>query len=146
MDNQNTLRLVGLALRAGRLEVGEDAAVDACQYKKARLLLLASDAAEGTVNRALHAAAECGCVPLETPWSKEELGAALGRKSCAVAAMTDLGMARAVTEKLAEADGARYVEAAERLRRKAERLEERKEKAARAKQGGKKPPAKYRKK
>ena len=97
MDNQNTLRLVGLALRAGRLEVGEDAAVDACQYKKARLLLLASDAAEGTVNRALHAAAECGCVPLETPWSKEELGAALGRKSCAVAAMTDLGMARAVT-------------------------------------------------
>ena len=102
MDNQNTLRLVGLALRAGRLEGGEDAAVDACQYKKARLLLLASDAAEGTVNRALHAAAECGCVPLETPWSKEELGAALGRKSCAVAAMTDMGMARAVTEKLAE--------------------------------------------
>ena len=97
MDNQNTLRLVGLALRAGRLEVGEDAAADACQYKKARLLLLASDAAE-------------------------------------------------VTEKLAEADGARYAGAAERLRRKAERLEERKEKAARAKQGGKKPPAKYRKK
>ena len=78
MDNQNTLRLVGLALRAGRLEVGEDAAADACQYKKARLLLLASDAAEGTVNRALHAAAECGCVPLETPWSKEELRSASG--------------------------------------------------------------------
>ena len=96
MAHENTLRLVGLALRAGRLEAGEDAAAEACQYRRARLVLLAADAAEGTASRALRAAGECGCVSLETPWSKAELGAALGRGSCAVAAVTDLGLAQAV--------------------------------------------------
>ena len=139
------LKLVGLALRAGKLEVGEDAVADACQYRKARLLLIAADAAEKSVSRALHAADESGCVPLMAPWSKEELGAALGRKSCAVAAVTDLGLAQAVVEKLAETDEERYGEAAGRLRRKAERLAERKEKTAKQ-QGGQKRPAKYRKK
>ena len=47
MAHENTLRLVGLALRAGRLEAGEDAAAEACQYRRARLVLLAADAAEG---------------------------------------------------------------------------------------------------
>ncbi len=141
------LKLVGLALRAGKLEAGEDAAADACQYRKARLLLIASDAAERSVSRALYTADESGCVPLMAPWSKEELGAALGRKSCAVAAVTDLGLARAVVEKLAETDEERYGEAADRLRRKAERLAERREKTAKAKQqGNQKRPVKYKKK
>ena len=56
MAHENTLRLVGLALRAGRLEAGEDAAAEACQYRRARLVLLAADAAEGTASRALRAA------------------------------------------------------------------------------------------
>ena len=135
MAHENTLRLVGLALRAGRLEAGEDAAAEACQYRRARLVLLAADAAEGTASRALRAAGECGCVSLETPWSKAELGAALGRGACAVAAVTDLGLAQAVAGKLAEADPARYSGAAERLLRKAERVRERRERSAGAERG-----------
>ena len=143
MAHENTLRLVGLALRAGRLEAGEDAAAEACQYKRARLALLAADAAGNTACRILRAAEACGCVLLETPWSKEELGAALGRGACAVAAVTDLGLAQAVAGELAETDPDRYGEAAERLRRKAERAAERRGKSPRAKQrGGKRGPGK----
>ena len=37
----NILSMAGLALRAGRLEVGDEAASDACREKRCRLLLTA---------------------------------------------------------------------------------------------------------
>ena len=39
------------------------------------------------------------------PCTKEELGAALGRNSCAVAALTDKGLAAAVAADLAQTNG-----------------------------------------
>ena len=44
--------LLGLALRAGRLAVGEEPVGAACRGHKAYLLLLASDAADNTIRRA----------------------------------------------------------------------------------------------
>ena len=52
----NTVTLLGLALRAGRLEAGEDCARDACKAKACRLLLVARDASDGTARRAMFAA------------------------------------------------------------------------------------------
>ena len=124
----SALSMMGLALRAGRLEPGEDPAGDACREKRCRLLLTASDAAENTLRKAERFAGEGQCLALALPYGKAELGAALGRGSCAVAAVTDLGLAQAIVEKLAQADRARYGEAAERLRVKAERAARRKEK------------------
>ena len=124
----NTLSMIGLALRAGRLEAGEDPAGDACRERRCRLLLTAADAAENTLRKAEHFAEQGQCLTLALPWSKTELGAALGRGSCALAAVTDLGLALAIAEKLARADAETYGEAAERLRLKAERAAERKEK------------------
>ena len=138
---ESALRMAGMALRAGRLEVGDEAAGDACRYKRCRLLLVTADAGEGTRRRAAHAAEEGQCLLAELPCSKEELGAALGRKSCAMAAVTDLG--------LAQAEPAKFSEMADRLRLKAERAAQRREKTARERQqrgGGKRPPVKYRKK
>ena len=146
---ESALRMAGMALRAGRLEVGDEAAGDACRYKRCRLLLVTDDAGEGTQRRAAHAAEEGQCLLAELPCSKEELGAALGRKSCAMAAVTDLGLAQAVVEKLAQAEPAKFSEMADRLRLKAERAAQRREKTARERQqrgGGKRPPVKYRKK
>lgn len=144
----SVLSLIGLALRAGRLEVGDEAAGDACRYKRCRLLLLASDAGEGAQRRAMHFAEEGQCLLVELPCAKEELGAALGRKSCAMAALTDLGLAGAVAEKLAAADRETYGETARRLRLKADRASQRRERAAGEKQpgGGKRPPVRYKKK
>ncbi len=124
----NALSMIGLALRAGRLEPGEDPAGDACREKRCRLLLTASDASENTLRKAERFAELGQCLTLALPYGKAELGAALGRGTCAVAAVTDLGLARAIAEKLARTDREAYGETAERLRLKAERAAQRKEK------------------
>ena len=119
------LNLIGLAKKAGKLELGEEPAGAAARAKHARLLLLASDAADNTRRRALHFGEAGECICLEIPAAKAELGRALGRTSCAVLAVTDTGLACAIAGKLAEEDEAHYGEAARRLAIKAQRAQER---------------------
>ena len=121
----STLSLIGLALRAGKLAVGEAPCALVCRARDCRLLLLASDAGASTLRRAQRMAEEGQCLTLTLPWDREALGGALGRNVCAVAAVTDLGLAKAVAEKLAAADMARYGETAERLRLKEQRARQR---------------------
>ena len=124
------LNLIGLAKKAGKLELGEEPVGAAARAKQARLLLLASDAADNTCRRAKHfsEAGECVCLSLEA--TKEALGKALGRTSCAMLAITDIGFAEAIAKKLAEGDEARYGEAAEKLALKARRAAERRREMA----------------
>ena len=147
--SNDALLMTGMALRAGRLEPGDEAAGDACRYKRCRLLLLAGDAGEGARRRASHFAEEGQCLLAELPCTREELGAALGRKSCAMAAVTDLGLAQAIVQKLAQDEPEKFGEMADRLRLKAERAAQRREKTAKERQqrgGAKRPPIRYRKK
>lgn len=127
MSGNNVLSLLGLALRGGRLAVGEEPAALAAKAGQARLLLTSSDAAGNTLRRAEHLAEEGHCLHLTLPFSKAELGGALGRGSAAVAALTDTGLAAAVAERLAQADPERYGEAAARMELKRRRAKERKE-------------------
>ncbi len=127
MSGNNVLSLLGLALRGGRLVVGEEPAALAAKAGQARLLLTSSDAAGNTLRRAEHLAEEGHCLHLTLPFSKAELGGALGRGSAAVAALTDTGLAAAVAERLAQADPERYGEAAARMELKRRRAKERKE-------------------
>lgn len=124
----NTVTLLGLALRAGRLEAGEDCARDACKAKACRLLLVAQDASAGSARRAMFAAEEGECLCLSVPYTRSEIGRAVGRELCAVAAVTDTGLAEAFVKKLAAQDPERYGEAARRLRLKVERARQRKSK------------------
>ena len=121
----NALGLLGLARKAGKLELGEDPVGAACRGRQARLVLLACDAAENTADKAHRLAQTSNARCVRIPFTKEELGAALGRGSCAMAAVTDVRLAQAVAAKLAEQDPQRYQEAEQRLRRKAERAAER---------------------
>lgn len=99
------LGLLGLARRGGNLALGEAPAGEACRLKKARAVFLAADAGDTTARRGSRMAEGAG-VPLVTlPWSRAELGAALGRASCALLALTDPGLAAAVVSRLAERDG-----------------------------------------
>lgn len=123
--NSNILSLLGLALRGGRLAVGEEPAALAAKAKQARLILLASDAAGNTIRRAEHLAREGHCLHLTLPFSKAEMGGALGRGTAAIAALTDTGLAAAVTERLAALDPERYGEAAARMDLKRRRAKER---------------------
>ena len=127
MSGNNVLSLLGLALRGGRLAVGEEPTALAAKGGQARLLLTSPDAAGNTLRRAEHLAEEGHCLHLTLPFSKAELGGALGRGSAAVAALTDTGLAAAVAERLAQADPERYGEAAARMELKRRRAKERKE-------------------
>ena len=119
------LSLLGLAKKAGRLEVGEEPVGAAARARKARLILLASDAADNSARRAQHFADAGACILLRLPATKDELGSAVGRSSVAMTALTDVGFAEAVAKKLAAIDPVQYGEAAERLSVKARRAQER---------------------
>ena len=105
MPNDPILHLLGLARKAGRLEIGEEPVGAVCRARQARLVLLASDAAPNTCRRAAHFGEAGNVLWLEVPFTKAELGFALGRGSCAMLALTDAGFAASLTQKLAAGNG-----------------------------------------
>ncbi|WP_409969795.1 hypothetical protein RFF05_07795 [Bengtsoniella intestinalis] len=123
----NPLSMVGMALKAGCVTVGEEPCGIAAREKKARLLLLASDAADNTRRRCEHFAQEGNCIMLVVPDTKAGLGAIVGRKSCAMVAITEIGLAATIAKRLSAIDPA-YAEAAEKMELKAKRAQERKTK------------------
>lgn len=101
----NTLNLLGLALRGGNLAVGDEPVVQACRLGTVRLILTAADTSGNTVDRAVRLAQRSHVPAVRLPCSKERLGLQLGRKVCAVLAVTDQGLATALLHRLAEEDG-----------------------------------------
>ncbi len=139
----NILNMIGLALRAGRLEVGEEPVGAVCRARDCRLILVARDAADNSFRRVRHFADAGQCLWVSIPYTKEELGSAVGRTACAMAAVTDVGFAESIAKKLAAVDPEKYTVTAEKLAVKAQRAEQRrKEQKAHEKnlqKGGKKP-------
>ena len=93
MSTNKELSLLGLAKKAGRLAVGNEPVLDALHFGRAEILLFASDAAENTVRRFENRRGNVTAITL--PYTKEELGAAIGYKSCAALAICDPGFAGA---------------------------------------------------
>ena len=122
----NILTLIGLCKRAGMLEVGEEPVEAVARAKDARVLLLAEDAADNTARRVRHFAEMGSCLWLRVPFTKEEMGRSLGRTSCAIVAVTDIGFACNIVGRLAQGDPVRYDEAHALLQVKAKRAAERK--------------------
>lgn len=122
----NILSMIGLSKKAGRAEIGEEPVGSAARAKKARVILVASDAAASSVRRAYSFAQTGACLCLTIPATKDELGGALGRTSCAMMAITDIGFADAIVKKLAAQQPEQYQAASERLEIKAQRMAQRK--------------------
>jgi ribosomal protein L7Ae-like RNA K-turn-binding protein len=122
----NVLNTLGLARRAGALAVGEEPVLDACKTKKARVLLVAADAADNTADKALRLADQSGAPLVTLPYDKAQVGFALGRSACALLAVTDMGLAAALVGKLAAAQPERYGQTAALLEEKARRVQRRK--------------------
>ena len=138
------LNLIGLAQKAGRLAVGEEPTGAAARARDARLILVAADAAENSVRRVRHFADAGQCLWCRIGADKDALGRAVGRSSCAMLAVTDIGFAEAIAKKLAEGDE-RFAETAEKLAVKAQRAAERRREAEAHEKNvrtGKKRPAK----
>ncbi len=101
---EHVLSMIGLAKKAGRVEIGEEPVGAAARARKARIILTASDAAPSSVRRAQSFADHGNCPLLTIPARKDELGRCLGRTSVAMAAVTDIGFADAIVKKLAALD------------------------------------------
>ena len=146
MNNARALNYLGLARRGNNIVIGEEPVGAACRSSHARLLILAQDAADNTFRRVRHFADAGQCLWISVPFTKEELGFAVGRTSCAMLGVTDIGFAEAIAKKLAALDSEKFTQTAEQLAVKAQRAAQRRkeqqshEKNVRA--GGKKRSAK----
>ena len=91
---RKALLLLGLARKARKLEIGEEPCGIACRSGKAKLLL--------TFRRA-RSYCRAGKPPyLCVPFTKDELGDALGCNACALCAILDAPFAKAFLEDLPE--------------------------------------------
>ena len=93
----DALKMLGLAYKAGRVVLGATAVKQAIKQGKAVLLLIAADASGNTVRRAKRWILENRIRLLTLPHDKATLGRALGRPECALAALTDISFAEAIT-------------------------------------------------
>lgn len=121
----NILNLVSLARKAGRLEAGEEPVGAAARSHQAKLILVAQDATDNTYRRVRHWGDSCNITWVSVPYSKAELGRAIGRGETAMVAMMDIGLAASVIKGLAQEDPEKYAIPLERLTTKNEKAQRR---------------------
>ena len=121
------LNYLSLARKAGLAELGEEPVGDIPRAGKGYAVVVASDASDHTWRRAKSycAGTDQQCVRL--PYTKEELGLAVGRTSLAIAAVTDASMALAMLQSLPEPD--KYQAAIAVLEQKSQKLRKRRQEA-----------------
>ena len=94
------LYYLALARKAGKAELGEEPVGAAARALHAHLILVASDASDHTWRRAKSFAAGTNQQCIRLPYTKDDMGLAIGRQALAIAAVTDVGMALALVEAL----------------------------------------------
>ena len=93
------LSLLGLCKKAGKLTAGSFAAEQAVKDRKAKLVIVASDASENT-KKLFHDKGSYRSVPVVLYGTKESLGQILGTRERAVAAVLDSGFAEAIEKSI----------------------------------------------
>jgi ribosomal protein L7Ae-like RNA K-turn-binding protein len=138
------LNYLALGRKAGLIELGEEPVGAAARAQKARLVLVAQDAGDHTWRRAKSFVAGTNQLCLKVPYTKDELGMAIGRTSLAIAAFTDPAMALAFVKALPQPE--KYSEELASLEERAQRVRQRQKEAkahVKNRQMGKKPAKKH---
>ena len=117
------LNYLSLARKADRVELGEEPVGAAARAKKARLILVASDAGDHSWRRAKSFVAGTEQLCLKVPFTKDQMGEAIGRTSLAMAAFTDPALALAFVKALGDPE--KYKEALESLDKRTKRIRQR---------------------
>ena len=94
------LNYMALARKAGRIELGEEPVGGAARAGKACLIAVAMDAGDHTWRRVKSFVAGTNQIAVKIPFTKDDMGMAVGRTSLAVAAFTDPAMALAFLKAL----------------------------------------------
>ncbi len=121
------LNFLSLARKAGCAELGEEPAGAAARAGKAYVLLAACDCGDHTWRRAKSFAAGTDQQAIRVPFTKDEMGMAIGRSSLAIAAITDVSMALALVKALPDQE--KLAQPIAVLTQKAERQKQRKKEA-----------------
>ena len=121
------LNYMALARKAGRIELGEEPAGAAARAQHARLIVVASDASDHTWRRANSFVAGTDQQCIKVPFTKDQLGLAIGRTSLALAAFTDPAMALAFVKALDQP--AQYKAVVESLDQRTRRIRQRQQEA-----------------
>ena len=96
------LNYLALARKAGLLELGEEPVGAAARANHARLVVVAADASDHSWRRALSYVDHTGQQCLRLPYTKVELGMAIGRQELAMGAFTEPGLALKFVEALGQ--------------------------------------------
>ena len=96
------LNYLALARKAGLAELGEEPVGAAARANHARLVIVASDASDHSWRRALSYVDHTGQQCLRVPYTKVELGMAIGRQELAMGAITEPGLALKFVEALGQ--------------------------------------------
>ncbi|HIV12957.1 MAG TPA: ribosomal L7Ae/L30e/S12e/Gadd45 family protein [Candidatus Pullilachnospira stercoravium] len=98
-QNHKVLSLIGLSMKAGKVESGGFCTEKAVKSGSARLVIISSEASENTRKKFADM-----CEYRKIPWyvfgEKEELGHAMGKEFRATLAITDENLAAAVKAQL----------------------------------------------
>ena len=124
-----SLEFLGIARKAGMLEIGEESCSTAVSGKKARLLISASDASDNSKRNAGRLAETVGIPHIIYGHTKEELGCLVGRGFPGELALTDSGMAAGFLSRLEGEEPGAHTEELALLRKRAARAEERRKEA-----------------
>ena len=121
------LNYLALARKAGRIELGEEPVGAVARARKARLVVVASDASDHTWRRAVSFVAETDQQCIRAPFNKDELGLAVGRTSLALAAFTDAALALSFLKAMDQPE--RYQDQIASLDKRAQRIRQRQKEA-----------------
>ena len=121
------LNFLALARKAGRVELGEEPAGAAARAQKARLIIVAGDATDHTLRRAKSFVAGTEQICLQVPYTKDEMGMAIGRSALALAAFTDPALALGFVKALGNPE--KYAAEIASLDRRTKRIQQRQKEA-----------------
>lgn len=122
MQNK-ALGLLGISLKGGNVEIGEEPVGSAATSGKARLIILAGDAADHTLRKARSFASRHETPLIQVDFTKDTLGGVFGRNSVAMLAVTDIFLAERFLTVL---EDERYAQQLQAVREKARIMKERK--------------------
>ena len=115
------LNYMALARKAGLIELGEEPVGGAARAQKARLVIVAEDASGHTWRRALSFVAGTQQQCIRVPYSKDDMGQAVGRSALAIAAFSDAALALAFVKALNQPE--KYGTVLESLDKRAQRIQ-----------------------
>ena len=97
--NRQTLSLLSLCQRAGKMKTGEDTVEKAIQKKEAKLVIIPEDASDNT-KKLFRNMCKYYEVPMEIFATKEELGHWIGKAYRASICILDEGFAKSIVKKI----------------------------------------------